>query len=177
MDADACKLELLALLPPGRAWVAEPGSRMDLLMEGMAQSLAALDARVEDLLSEADPRSALQLLPSWERVFGIKTDGTLALQARRDQVTARVAQMPGQSRADYIAYAAALGFGISIDEYPATPDRFTWRVNVAGEAPPALTCAGGCDEPIYSAVPSVGLEAAFNALKPAHTTVLFNYGS
>ncbi len=60
-DATDYTAQLQALLPPGPLWDAlrQPGTTAAELVAALAEELARLDARTEDLLAELDPRSAL----------------------------------------------------------------------------------------------------------------------
>ncbi len=79
---------LAKLLPPGRLWRMVGESTLVKLLHGCADELARLDARVDDLFDEADPSTADELLPEYERELGLASDGTTA--ERQARVVARV---------------------------------------------------------------------------------------
>src|SRR6516164_3032216 len=63
----------LALLPEGQAW---PKHSIDSVLwqvcDGLNNYWGTVDARAADLLEqESDPRQALELLPDWERNWGL----------------------------------------------------------------------------------------------------------
>jgi uncharacterized protein YmfQ (DUF2313 family) len=63
--------QLASLLPEGPALPREPDSRLMRLLRMPAAELAAVDARGDVLLAEADPRVTAELLPEWEAAFGL----------------------------------------------------------------------------------------------------------
>lgn len=186
---------LLALLPQGPIWPRLLGTRLASFLESTAAELSRVHNRAADLLEEADPRTAYELLAAWERVVGLPDDCTIAgaetVAERQLRVAQKLAARGGQSRAYYINIAEQLGYpGCSITEFrPFTcnslcddsldpdPWRFVWRMDV----PQAtriieMTCEGGCDEPIR-VWGDFALECVIDKLKPAHTQVLFSYGA
>lgn len=141
---------LQALLPQGRAWPRDPGALLTALLDGFAKSYALVDAKQTNLLIDAFPETTVELLPEWESSLGLPDPcvGQLAtLEQRRTQVVARLTALGGQSIAALTAFAAALGFTITITEYAD----FRAGINHAGDnvyaaqAPTAATyfTAGG----------------------------------
>ncbi len=189
--------QLQALLPPGPLWDAlrQPGTTAAELVAALAEELARLDARTEDLLAELDPRSALELLSEWEAFAGIydacAPETPETVQERRLAVHAKLTGTGGQTRAYYAGLAAALGYTATIQEYhpfragaSAPGDALTnddwiyrWLVRVAEEANLRPFRAGQslAGEPIATWGDD-RLECAINHLKPAHTEVGFGYG-
>ena len=189
-------IELLAaLLPPGVAWRSEEGSSMNDLLGAMAEELARVDARSDDLHEEADPRTTVELLADWERVAGLPDEclagATQTMQERRAALVGRLTQQGGQSRIFFIQLAASLGFEVTITEF--RPFRagislagdaltngdwiFTWRIN-APETTIVSFRAGlsAAGEPLRT-WGNTRLECAIERLAPAHTNVLFGYGA
>ena len=87
------------------------------------------------LVVEADPRTVEDLLPEWERAFGLPdacvADAEMTIVERRRVLTAKVAARGGQSPAFLVALALAHGYPVTIDEFrPAT-------------------CIDPCDTPVY----------------------------
>lgn len=183
---DYCQA-LLHLLPPGKVYSRNDQGDMQAALQAMAEEFAIIDARVDNLLDEADPRTALEMLPDWERVLDLDELDTVA--ERRLAIESKLTEVGGQSRAYFIALALSLGYIITITEFrPFTCEtaidqgiyeddcRFTWQVNMA-EAVTVWesTCQSPCNEPLRS-WGNAELEAAINAKKPAHTTAIFAYG-
>lgn len=191
MDAAAYLAQLQALLPPGAAWPREPGAVLTRVLTPVAGELARVDARAADLRREADPRTTLELLPEWEAECGLPDCcGGVAdtLEARRARVVQQLLARGGQSRAYFLALAAALGFTVTITEFnhyvceldceqPVydEPWRFVWRVDAAAVTVHELTAETVCEAPLAWWGNQV-LECVIRRRKPAHTHVLFGYG-
>ena len=194
LTADNFATLLRTLLPPGAAWRAEIGSSLRKLLTGLAGELARVNTRADDLLREADPNQTLELLPDWERVYGLpdscsKEAGTIA--DRRQQLLYKVAAAGGQSRAYFIEICRQFGYTVTITEYgpfqagrssagdPCCDDtwRHYWEVN-ASEFLVTYFEAGksGAGDAIRTWSNDV-LECIVGKKKPAHTKVRFTYGS
>lgn len=193
LSAEAYLAQLQALLPQGAAWPREAEATLTKLLAALAEELARVDARAEDLLDEADPRTAYELLADWERVAGLPdpcvTD-TQSTDQRRAVLVARLAHLGGQSAAYFINIAVALGYpGATVSEFrPATCNddcndaigtedwRFAWRLNLPQAAAVFVaTCNSTCNDALQG-WGNTALECVVNRVKPAHTTVLFAYG-
>lgn len=182
MDVIAYARQLKQLLPPGRLWNLEPSSTLSKLFLGIAEELARVDARGLVLIEESDPRTASETLAEWERMLGLPDEDVLEVpattEARRQAIVSKLLKTGGQSRAYYIALAAAAGYVVTIyDEYGLElfrvnrgriGDRLygpawahTWKVTVQPPAGSALTHAE--------------LERIIRHVAPAHTVVIFEY--
>lgn len=186
--------ELQNHLPLGPAWPRDVDSLTTKLLSAFAAEFALVDQRIDDLLNEADPRTTLELLADWERVAGLP-DGCVGtgqtVQQRRAALVARLTNSGGQSRDFFIALAAYLGFTITITEFrpfligsSAVGDPlcgkdwwFAWRVNAPQTTSTFFrTGRSAVGEPLQSFGNTL-LECVFSRLKPAHTTIIFAYGS
>lgn len=187
---------LQAMLPPGRAFTREPGSRLSALLEALGALFLDAQLRLEDLLDQADPRRATSMLPDWERTLGLPDRCTPAGQQLADRQRAayqRLVEQGGQSRAYFIGLAELLGEpGVTIDHHfraftcdspcdgslysPA--DIFVWRVNIPRPAlnPRVFDAETACDSALQQYTPSV-IECAFRERQPAHTNVIFAYAA
>jgi uncharacterized protein YmfQ (DUF2313 family) len=195
-DQAAYADQLKALMPTGPAWAGEDLSR---LLEGIAAELARIDARAVQLLDEADPRSALELLADWERTAGLP-DACFGMPdnvpERQVAVSSRITSVGGQSRAYFTELAASLGYVVSIDEFRQARcgDRIgtrvygegwahVWRMNVL---PPDFDvpeqqfyvtqarCGDRCGKRLRG-WGAINLECLVSRHKPAHSVVLFSY--
>jgi len=162
---------LMQLLPPGKAYPRRLEGAMADTLAALADELARIDARIENLLTEAHPGRATELLGDWERVLALPDLIEFPaedLPGRRGAANGKLVSTGGQSRAYFIDLAAALGFTITITEFTPytcetpidqpiydTESRFVWRANV-----------------IEANAPLTLLETTFNHLKPAHTAVV-----
>jgi len=166
------------LLPQGAAWPKDPSSNLVSLLRAIAIMRAELEADIAALAVEISPQTAMGLLSDYELVVGFDPCTgpieALSISQRQSIAMAHWRARSVVSRADYIEFAQALGFSISISEY--TPARFgqtcfgeplygwgwafVWQVNVLAVSENA---------PLISV-----LECQIAERSPAHTIVLFN---
>lgn len=192
MIAEDYERQLLALVPPGAAWQAEPSSRLRAVLRAMAEEMARIDSRGDVLVAESDPRTTNELLFDWERIAGLPDacEGIGAnIDVRRSQLLLRVAGTTGQTPQYYIDVAARLGYEITVDELMAyeaghlfngveiTTDEwvFVWRVNAPETTIRQSVCGTAvCGDRIRTWGNEL-LECVIDRLKPAHTHVLYSY--
>lgn len=170
---DAYLDQLKALLPPGPAWSRALGSVIGRPMEAMAEALARVHGRAQQLLRESDPRETLEMLPDWERIMGLPdpcAGPTPTIDQRRAQVLARFRQLGGPSAEALEAFAADLGVIIQIGQVGPFrvgrntmgdhlgPVEFTHVIKVTAPAP---------QNPV--------LECELRAMMHAHTAIIFTY--
>jgi uncharacterized protein YmfQ (DUF2313 family) len=149
---------------------------------------------VTNLVVDAFPSTTIDLLPEWEGALGLPDpcagpDPTIAL--RQMHVVARLTQSLGPSIGDLIAFALALGFPVTIQEFaPAragslvaggalngTDWAFTWRVHApATEIFYFLAGSGAAGEPLETFGNAV-LACEFARIAPAHTILQVAFGS
>jgi uncharacterized protein YmfQ (DUF2313 family) len=113
--------EFLTYLPQGEAWPREPGSILDLACRGLADYYGFVDSRAADLLErESDPRTTMELLPDWERNWGLPDpcwSQAHTIGQRQQELVLRMTMIGGQSRQFFIDTAAYLGYSITISEF------------------------------------------------------------
>lgn len=183
--------DLLKLLLPSSLDANARAMSAELVADGNALDLTQFWA--DQILAEADPRTAVLTLADWERVYGLPTDCIAATgiaqstNERRAALVARVTMQGGQSAAYFIALAAAAGYTITITEgHPHTtehdsedpvtdePYRFIWFVNAPLDTVRELTTED--DTEMATAIwGNTLLECTINQFKPAHTLALFLY--
>lgn len=170
---------LLSLLPRGRAWSRDADTVQHQVLSGYAPSLQRVDGGGFGLLLDAFPATTVGLLPEWEQTLGLPDpcagpDPTIAL--RQAHVLARFQGFGGQSVPFFVAFAATLGFAITITEFTA-PNAHVWQVNVAGAVTELFRLGvnrlGDRFETIR--VDALVLQCEFARLKPAHTHLLWNF--
>lgn len=96
-DDVAARLEVVAddlelALPRGPIWNWRPSSNWRKLLEGLVVPLAWFESLIDRLLFESDPRFTTELLPEFERSYGLPdctSAGGSSLIARRAAVVAR----------------------------------------------------------------------------------------
>lgn len=197
-DASAYAGQLRQLLPRGAAWqVPVDGATAGLLL-AFAGELARVDLRALDLLDEMDPRTALELLPDWERVAALpdtctgEPDNVLERQVALHQ---KLTTIGAQNRAAFVEIARKVGYEITIEEH--RPARIGMLLG-GGLNAPAWTFVwtihirpfdGYLEESTFIAQARCGdrlgvrlrgwgvlnLECLIGRAAPAHTTVLFAY--
>jgi uncharacterized protein YmfQ (DUF2313 family) len=112
---------LMSLLPQGQAWPKVPGSTLDLAVRGLAEYWGFVDGRAADLLEiESDPRKTIELLPDWERNWGLPDpcyDEPQSIYERQLALVMRMTMLGSQSRQFFIDIAKMIGYTITITEY------------------------------------------------------------
>ncbi|MBT1509397.1 DUF2313 domain-containing protein [Bradyrhizobium sp. SRL28] len=137
---------LMSLLPQGQAWPKRPGTTLDLAVRGIAEYWGFVDSRAADLLErESDPRYTIELLPDWERNWGLPDPCYEAPQSIAERQLALIMRMTlegSQSRAFFIEVAAMIGYTITITEYRT----FVVGIDRVGDA--RVYGAAGAPDPI-----------------------------
>ena len=108
---------LLALLPRGRVWSRDPTTTQNKALAGLAPTYAQQTARASNLLVDAFPSTAVELLPEWEATLGLPSVAAgpaPSILARQTLVAARFIGAGGQTISAFKRYAGMLGFDISI---------------------------------------------------------------
>lgn len=185
--------QVVALLPRGPAWSADDDSLLLERLRGWAVTMARVDGRIGDLLQEADPRTASELLPDWERVAGLPDACELAFGAvgteaqRRIALLARLVSGGGLSVTYFQSVIETLGYVATITEFreatvdsdvdaPMCGDSWVaaWQVNLSTVSLIERTVDDDVDTVL--AVSSDGLlECVLVRLNRAGATLVFNY--
>lgn len=183
---------LLGLLPRGRVWPKGLDSVHAQAVSCYSPTFQRLSDKALGLLVDAFPATTVDLLPEWESALGLPDPcaGTSpTLQARRNQVVARFTNSGGQSVAFFVAFAASLGYSVTITQY--APFRcgqaacgqplggeewaFTWAINSRLNTITTFRVGqSSAGEPLASWSNTV-LECELTAAKPAHTYLQFHY--
>lgn len=190
MSAEAYRAQLQALLPQGAAWPRESNTVLARFLAALAEEIARVDGRAEQLLDETDPRTTAELLADWERVAGLPDScvtATQTTQERRAALVAKLTNLGGQSRQFFIDLAARLGYTVTITEFrqyhcerdcgqPVNEEdwQFVWQVNAPETTVREFSTESGAEDPLRSWGDEL-LECMFQRLKPAQTKVQFTY--
>ncbi len=83
LSATAYIEQLKQLLPPGRLWTLESATWLYKTLRAIADELARVDGRAEDLIEESDPTTATETLDEWESVYGLTSDSSATDGERR----------------------------------------------------------------------------------------------
>jgi uncharacterized protein YmfQ (DUF2313 family) len=166
-----------SLMPRGRVWPRDPDSVQAQVVAGFAGTFLRLSIAAAQLIVDAFPASTVNLIGEWEESLGLPdpcAGPEPTLQLRQAEVVQKFAGLGGQSVPYFEGIAALLGFEITITEFGASNPHH-WQVNA-----PTLSeiwfraGASTAGEPLVSGGNEV-LECIIRELKPAHTTVSFNY--
>jgi hypothetical protein len=159
LSAEAYARQLKQLLPRGLLWRLDPGSWLSKLLLAISDELARIDGRAEVLVNEWDPRTAVETLPEWERIFGLPSTGTTA--QRQAAIAGAAAARGGQSRQYFIGLLAQMGYVATLAETAAhTFSVLIWR--------PYPSWWGGA-VPADGSADQKAVAAAIAKWKPAHT--------
>lgn len=182
---------ILAHLPRGRIWGDDDGPQ-SRLMEGLAAEPARLDRRALELLHDAFPANAAELLAEWEETLGLPdlcSGAGATLQERRAAVVGKLVAVGGQSVPHYVALAAAFGFAVEIEEFapfraglnrigsPLQGDAWAHHFRIHAPEQTITDFRAGrsaVGEPLR-AWGNAPLECVIRRAAPAHATVSFAY--
>ena len=110
-----------ALLPQGQAWPRAWDEMLMWVVRGLTRIWGDFEIRASHLLEqESDPRITVELLPDWERNWGLPDPCYTAPQSIAERQQALVQRMTiegAQSREFFIGIAADIGYTITITEY------------------------------------------------------------
>jgi len=113
--------QFLRLLPVGQAWPKEPGSILERVCRGLADYWGYVDGRAGDLLErESDPRKTIELLPDWERAWGLPDPcfpSATTIGERQKMLVLFMTWLGGQSRNYFKKVAEFVGYTIEIKEF------------------------------------------------------------
>lgn len=112
---------MAALLPKGQAWPRNNDSVLMKVVRGLCQIWGLVEQRASTLLErESDPRQTLDMLPDWERNFGLPDpcySEPFTIGDRQIALVQRMTIEGGQSRAFFIQVEADIGHTIHIKEF------------------------------------------------------------
>ena len=183
---------LQSLLPRGRVWPRDSDTVQTQALSGLTPTYERSDSSATQLLQDAFPGTVLGMLPEWESALGLPSacTGTLpTLQARRAAVISRLAGIGGQSVLYMIAFAARLGFSITITQFaPARVGMLragqpccgnawahAWQVNAPiNTIRPFLSGVSAAGEPLSSSGNTV-LICEMQKVSPAQSVLIFNF--
>lgn len=113
--------QLAKLLPTGPAWPREEERLLMKVVRALAQVWGFVDGRAADLLErESDPRATVELLPDWERNWGLPDPcftEPITIGDRQRVLVKKMTMIGAQSRAFFIGVMAEIGYDISVKEW------------------------------------------------------------
>lgn len=110
---------LLALLPQGSAW-SRDDSAIVLLMLGLAEEFARIDARAQQLIDESLPSGVIDLLERWEADYGLPDSCSGVAQTfeqRKSALEQKYKLYGSESREFLISLVEAYNVPCEITEY------------------------------------------------------------
>jgi uncharacterized protein YmfQ (DUF2313 family) len=109
------------LMPRGQAWPRATRSVIRRLCDSLAWFWGFVDSRAADLLErESDPQQTIDLLPEWERAWGLPEECFPEAQTigeRQKMLVTKMTWQGGQSRQYFIDIMTWLGFRVVIREW------------------------------------------------------------
>ena len=185
---------LQAHLPSGLIWPRDEDATQRKVALALAPTYARNWETAQDLLVDAFPATAEFLLPEWEASLGLPDpcageDQTVA--QRQAHVVARLTQTDGPTIASLTAYAATLGYTITITEYaPAragllragqplygTAWAFAWLVTAPQITVNLFRAGSSHAGELLETYGNTALICELRRLAPAHTVLMFTFGS
>jgi uncharacterized protein YmfQ (DUF2313 family) len=180
------------LLPTGDAWPQEPDSTLNQALATLMPTTVRLVERDNNLLTDAFPATAVELLPEWEESLGLPdpcAGESPTIAEREGQVVARLTNTGGQSVPFFTGYAANLGYTVSIQEFaparigisrigdPLNSEAWAhvWRVNAPSVTVTYALCGSACVGDPLATWGNAVLECELRRIAPAHTVVQFAY--
>lgn len=110
-----------ALLPQGQAWPRHNESVLMRVVRGLCKIWGDFEIRASLLLEiESDPRKTIELLPDWERNWGLPDpcyEAPQTIPERQLALVMRMTLLGAQSREFFIEIAALIGYTVTISEY------------------------------------------------------------
>lgn len=189
--ADDFAEAMLKLLPTGKVWPTGFDTIIRKVLEGMGGTYERQTARSNNLLIDAFPATAVELLTDWENTLGLPDPcqgPAPTILARQAQVISRFAKSGGQTVAYFIALAAQLGYAITITEFsPAyfgmpfggffggDDWAYVWQVNAPLVSQEFFLFGQNNFGDPFSVFGNAVLECELQRVKPAHTLLIFSY--
>jgi len=183
------------LLPIGRAWPRYSFTNLYKVIKAFSLEFSRVDQRVKDLIRESNPRTSFETIPEWETLLGLPDDCTkgadLNLEERRQIVLQKLITGGGSNKAFFENIADQFGYPeIEVNDFkPFRVGRASCGDPLSNEGWEYVFQVVSNDQLSQSfrtGVSSVGqplrkfgnpiFECVIRRIKPAHTTVIFNYG-
>ncbi|MFC0407908.1 YmfQ family protein [Roseomonas elaeocarpi] len=181
------------LLPRGAVWPRDPTAGQTRALGTLMPTYARLLTRDNNLLVDAFPSTTYELLPEWESSLGLPDScigDTPSTQQRVARVVARLTATGGQSRAYFIAQAAALGYAVTITEFKVARaglsrvgDRLNgeawghaWRITAPAQTVTYARAGRAAAGDALAAWGNAALVCTMSRIRPAHTVLQIAYG-
>lgn len=185
---------LKLLMPQGIIWGGANSVQYQIL-SALARMYELSDTDAIKIIEQGFPATAVMLLSEWESTLGLPDDCVKdidqSISIRQNSVVSKLISIGGQSKSYFILIAKALGYDITIEEFRharcglsrcgdainGDDWPFTWIVHAPETTINHAKCGSSyCGEPIRS-WGNKQLECRLTKFIPAHTIVIFGYGS
>ena len=183
------------LLPRGPIWKRTPGGALDAVLYALGREAARVDARINQVIEESDPRTSIEELARWCDDSGIPSACLEAIadpsqEQMRQELLAKITSNLGLTAAFFESLAGTLGYQAKVTtftehdvnddvEHPLYEKQWTTVMTLGitirsnGNAE-YLDVTWGADEPLARWGNAL-LECVIRALAPAHVYVIFMY--
>ena len=172
------------LLPRGPVWKRTPGGALDAVLYALGREAARVDARINQVIEEADPRTSAEELARLEAI------ADPSQEQMRQELLAKITSNLGLTAAFFESLAGTLGYQAKVTtftehdvnddvEHPLYEKQWTTVMTLGitirsnGNAE-YLDVTWGADEPLARWGNAL-LECVIRALAPAHVYVIFMY--
>lgn len=204
LPIEAYEQQIRGLIPPGRAWRADPGTTLAALIAAIAEELNDIDTVAVNILEEIRPNTTFDLLPDWERVAGLP-DKCSALGAtvtvRRASLLEKLVTKPTLNISEFERIGRTFGVDIVVEELdqtraealsaqlamqtpPETLDvtngkwRFVWWITIPTSADVVrLTTVSTVKTPFREVGRNTEMECRLEAAAPAHARLEIEYNA
>ncbi len=192
--ADQYLSQLSALLPQGPAWDIERMPELALVLRGIAQEMARIDARAEALTSEMDPALVSELVSDWELVMNLPDEclgESPSFGDRQLSVRQRLTAIGAQTPDYFISIAKGQGYPNATVSQNRAPRfgrarfgkahfgtwsvQFMWTLNTGGRQRVGRRFGVSYWGERFGVNPGSALECLIRRYAPAHTIVHINY--
>lgn len=187
--SDHYRDQLVALLPRGRVWPRHLGAVLPKLLHAWGDSLAVVQERALDLLTQRSPLLTYDLLDEWEADLGLpETCGGPAAvdaNARRAAIMAKLLATAGMNKSYYEGILSAYGITATIDEFiPYSVDTdvdspihdaafaFAWQINLPTLVMREFSVNDGVNDNLRDWT-GMFIQCLLRRISPAHTILLF----
>lgn len=187
----AIAAQLRRLLPRGLAWNFVAGSVADKLLNGLALPGAYVEELSARMIEEADPRTTVEWLPDFERVYGLPdcSSTSTSLVARRAAVVARINAPIGQTVLALEQVVGAFGLQVQVEQHKLSlideaeigdylsDEPWVHTLSIHLPDPPVVLFEAdwsGAGDPLVDDARDA-LECALRSVAPAHAVLQFLY--
>lgn len=189
-------LQICRLLPRGPIWKPKQGSILFGVLSAAAAEFARIDARIDRLLDESDPRTSIEMLDTWFKDYGVPSKcleviSDPTLEQKRQELLAKITSNSPLNAAYFIELGRVLGYEVEVktfkphnvmsgvDELIYDDDwvtTFVLDIHVASDTNyELLNTTWDVSQPL-AVWGEILLECVIRAQAPAHTHVIFQYG-